>query len=141
MKYFLDIEISRSKQGIAISQRKYALEILKGMGYLVVELSNSPMEHNLSLSKEEGDCIKDPSFYRRLVGQLIYLTITRPNLVYSVHVLSQFMDKSWVPHLKVAQQVLRYIKRTPRQSIFLSSTSSLQLNAFCDTNSARCRDT
>ncbi|XP_024029863.1 uncharacterized protein LOC112094065 [Morus notabilis] len=52
------------------------------MEYLGVKPTNSPMEQNLSLSKEEGDCIENPSSYRRLVGQLIYLTITRPDLVY-----------------------------------------------------------
>jgi len=84
---------------------------------LAVKPANSPIEQNLSLSKTDGDFIAEPS-YRRLVGRLIYLTITRPDLVYPVHILSQFMDKPRIPHLDVAQQILRYIKKTPGQGIF-----------------------
>lgn len=100
--------------------------------YLGVKHASSPIEQNLSLNKEEGDCINDPFLYRRLVGRLIYLTITQPDLVYAVHILSQLMDKPCIPHLETAQRVLSYIKHTHGQGIFLPSTSSLQLNTFCD---------
>lgn len=69
------------------------------------------------------------------------MTITRPDLAYAVHVLSQFMSKPWVPHLEAAHRVLSYVKQTPGQGIFLPTTSLIQLNAFCDANWARCHDT
>ncbi|KAM1740735.1 hypothetical protein ACFX12_010944 [Malus domestica] len=141
VKYFLGIEVARSKQGIALCQRKYALEILEDAGFLGAKPSRLPMEPNLSLTQTDGTLLHDPSSYRRLVGRLIYLTITRPNLTYVVNMLSQFMDKPRQPHLEAVHKVLRYIKQSPGQGILLPSTGSLQLQAFCDADWARCKDT
>ncbi|KAK9939067.1 hypothetical protein M0R45_015776 [Rubus argutus] len=141
LKYFLGIEVARSKKGIALCQRKYALEILEDTGFLGAKPSRFPVDQGLSLTQADGSLLIDPSQYRRLVGRLIYLTITRPDLVYAVHILSQFMDKPRQPHLEAAHKVLRYVKQTPGQGILLPSTGSLELRAFCDADWARCRDT
>ncbi|XP_057981269.1 uncharacterized mitochondrial protein AtMg00810-like [Malania oleifera] len=141
LKYFLGIEVACSAKGIFLSQRKYALEILEDAGFLGAKPSNFPMEQNLALSESEGELITDPSSYRQLVGRLIYLAITRPNLAYSIHVVSQFMDKPHIPHLDAGHKVLRYIKKSPSQGLFLSAFSEIQLHAYCDADWARCRDT
>jgi hypothetical protein len=141
LKYFLGIEVACSAQGIFLSQRKYALEILEETGFLGAKPSSFPMEKNLSISEQDGELLADPPFYLRLVGKLIYLTITRPDLAYVVHVLSQFMDKPRQSHLDVAHRALRYLKQSSGQGILLSATSNLQLHAFCDADWARCRDT
>lgn len=79
-----------------------------------------------------------PSAYRRLIGRLIYLTITRPDLCYSVHILSQFMQQPRHGHWTAALRVLRYLKSAPGQGIFLPATSDLQLHAYCDSDWAGC---
>ncbi|XP_068641857.1 uncharacterized mitochondrial protein AtMg00810-like [Aristolochia californica] len=133
-------KIARSSKGIPLSQRKYALEILDDAGFLVARPLRFPMEQNLALTQSDGELLKDPSSYKRLVERLIYLTITRLDIIYVIHVLSIFMEKPCTPHLEATHRVLRYLKQTPGQGILLSSTSTLQLNAFCDIDWARWKD-
>ncbi|XP_042983276.1 uncharacterized mitochondrial protein AtMg00810-like [Carya illinoinensis] len=90
---------------------------------------------------DQGALLKDPSIYRRLIARLLYLTITRPDLAYSVKLLSQFMQAPRVPHLNAAHKVLRYIKRAPRQGLLYSSQSNLQLAVYCDLDWGACLDT
>ncbi|XP_022853385.1 uncharacterized protein LOC111374861 [Olea europaea var. sylvestris] len=141
LRYFLGIEVARSPLGIHLCQRKYTLDILADSGILGSKPTKIPIEQNQGLSKDSGLPLPDPSVYRRLIGRLLYLTITRPDISYSVQTLSQFMAHPSTIHLAVADKILKYLKRAPGQGIILSSSSSLSLQGYCDSDWASCPDT
>ncbi|OMP05523.1 Integrase, catalytic core [Corchorus capsularis] len=138
LKYFLGIEVARSPSGIVLNQRKYALDILNETGMLGCRPCLFPMEQNHHLEKASGPILADPSLYRRLVGRLLYLTVTRPDLCYSIQVLSQFLHSPRQEHLYAVMRVLRYIKCSPGQGIILPSNGSLEFKAYCDSDWAGC---
>jgi hypothetical protein len=84
----------------------------------------------VKLSADEGDLVEDITMYRRIVGSLIYMTITRPNLNYAVGVVSQFMQTPRKPHLDAMRGILRYIKHTLHCGIFYEAKSQLQVHGY-----------
>lgn len=133
LKYFLGLELARSIAGIYLNQRKYTLDLLKDVGLSSCTASLLPMEQNHHLLQpDDSTTIPDISLYRRIIGRLIYLTISRPDISYSVHVLSQIMANPKTSHMQAAVKLLRYLKGTCGHGLLLSSQSTLQLSAFCD---------
>ena len=90
-KYFLGIEVARQKYSILLSKRKYALNLLEEAGLLGCKPATTPMEANVNLWFDNSHALDDPGRYRRLIENLIYLTVTRPNITFAVGVLSSFM--------------------------------------------------
>ena len=103
LKYFLGIEVARGPRGLFLCQRKYALEIVEKSGLLGSKPTAFPMEENHKLALAKGNVWDDPSRHRRLVGRLIYLTITRPELCYAVYILSQFIQAPREEHMDAAR--------------------------------------
>ena len=86
--------------------------MLKKAGVTGCKLAKTPMEQQLKLSKSDGELLKDSSQFRRLIGKLMYLTLSRPNITYSIHRLSKFLSQSRIPHMRAATRILQYIKGT-----------------------------
>ena len=99
------------------------------------------MEQNLHLSMDVGKLLPDASQYRKLIGRLLYLTLTRPDITYAVHRLSQFLTEPREPHMLAVNRVLQYLKGALSRGLFFSSSSSMQVKAFCDADWAGCPDT
>ena len=118
LKYFLGVEVMRSKRGIFLSQRKYVLDLLSGIGKLAAKSCQSLMAQSLHLTRE-GELFEDPERYRRLVGKLNYLTVTRSDIAYSISVVIQYMSSLTVDHWAAVEQIICYLKRALECEILL----------------------
>ncbi|XP_022008132.1 secreted RxLR effector protein 161-like [Helianthus annuus] len=99
------------------------------------------MEQNTKLAKNDEEVQADANQYRRLVGRLLYLQATRPDITYSVNVLSQFVGDPRANHMEAAMRVLRYLKGTPGQGILLSKGGGTNLVGYTDSDWLGCPDT
>lgn len=106
--------------------------MINDVGVHGCKLVKTPVEVNLKINKDEGELLDDASMYRGLIGRLLFLIISRLDINYSMHKLSQFMSKPREPHLKVAYRVIQYLKGTSRRGLFFPSKSSLHVKAFVD---------
>ncbi|RVX18665.1 Retrovirus-related Pol polyprotein from transposon TNT 1-94 [Vitis vinifera] len=132
LKYFLGIEIAQSSSGVVLSQRKYALDILEETGMLDCKPVDTPMDPNVKLVPGQGEPLGDPGRYRRLVGKLNYLTITRPDISFPVSVVSQFLQSPYDSHWDVVIRILRYIKSTPGQGVLYENRGHTQVVGYTD---------
>lgn len=141
--------MARSSRGICLNQSKYTLELISEAGLLGAKVCNTPMEQNMRFTTKEFDdsnkheetqdaLLQDPSSYRRLIGRLIYLTVTRPDICFVVQTLSQFMQHPKTSHMEAALRVLRYLKSAPGFGILLSTQSSPSITSFCESDWGTC---
>ena len=132
LKYFLGIEVSRSKKGMFLSQRKYVLDLLKETGKIEAKPCTTPMVPNVQLMPDDGDPFYNPERYRRVVGKLNYLTVTRPDIAYAVSVVSQFTSAPTIKHWAALEQILCYLKKAPGLGILYSSQGHTRIECFSD---------
>ena len=138
LKYFLGIEVARSPKGLFLCQHKYTLDILSETGMLGAKPTTFHMEQYHKLSDDSGALFSDPSQYRQLIGRLLYLVITRPEISYSIHILSQFMQETCQRHWEATLRMLWFLKSCPGQGIFLPAHNTVELKVYCDSDWGGC---
>lgn len=138
LHYFLGIEVGYYDNGITLSQAKFTKDLLSDCPYNLPSKASTPLPLNLKLVSDEGNLLSEPELYRSLVGKLNYLTNTRPDLNYSIQVLSQFMQSPRSSHLDALLHTLKYVSTSPSQGILLQASNSLTLQAYSDSDWAAC---
>ncbi|XP_020553461.1 uncharacterized protein LOC110012825 [Sesamum indicum] len=109
-KYFLGIELTRSPGGMLGTQSKYISDIVQDMGLVQAITKNTPLPTGIKLTSECGNLLSDPSRYRRLIGSLLYLSFTRPDVSYAIQQLSQFLQKPCQLHWYAAVHLVKYLR-------------------------------
>jgi hypothetical protein len=127
LRYFLGIEISSTHEGFFLSQEKYIQDLLDRASLTNHRTAETPMELNVHLVATGGESLEDPTRYRHIVGSLVYLGVTRPDISYYVHILSQFVSAPTHIHYSHLLRVLRYLRETISRRLFFPRSSSLQL--------------
>ncbi|KAJ0888786.1 putative RNA-directed DNA polymerase [Helianthus annuus] len=141
LKYFLGIEVLYADKSVCLSQRKYCLELLNEFGYLGCKPVGTPIElsHVVTNKIENSKVVlENITGFQKLVGKLIYLSLTRPDISYAVQFLSQYMHSPCQSHLDIALRLLRYLKQSPGMGIVFRKTGNFDIKAYVDSDWAKC---
>ncbi|CAL1409608.1 unnamed protein product [Linum trigynum] len=137
MKYFLGVEVSQCKSGIFISQQKYTREVLERFKLLECNHVKNPMTPGLKFTKAGDGILVNSTEYKQLIGSLLYITATRPDIMYSVCLLSRFMENPTRQHMLAAKRVLRYLKGTLGYGVlYIREAGEESLQGFTDSDYA-----
>ncbi|KAL9420128.1 hypothetical protein AB3S75_037830 [Citrus x aurantiifolia] len=132
LRYFLGMEVARSRMGISVSQRKYVLDLLEETGMSGCRPSDTPVDPNQKLREVSDGVPVDKGRYQRLVGKLIYLSHTRPDIAFAVSAVSQYMHSPYVEHLEAVHKILKYLKSTPGRGLLFKKSDQRSVEVFTD---------
>ncbi|KAL7589888.1 hypothetical protein Lser_V15G40189 [Lactuca serriola] len=136
LRHFLGLEIEYEVGDIILHQQKYSSDLLKHFGMFNCKPAVSPRDTNAKLYVDVGRKLEDETMYRKLVGNLIYLTLTRAYIAFVVGVLSRYMQNPRKPHLDAFRRVLRYIKATMNYGVMFQREQKCKMVGYCDVDYA-----
>nr|GEW89700.1 uncharacterized mitochondrial protein AtMg00810-like [Tanacetum cinerariifolium] len=141
MSFFLGLQVSQSLGGIFINQSKFALEILKKFGMDSCDSIDTPMVDRLKLDENPLGILVDQTHFRNMVGSLMYLTASRPDLIFAVCMCARYQASPTKKHLEALKQVFRYLKGTINWGLWYSKDTAMELTAYADADHAGCQVT
>nr|GEV52097.1 copia protein [Tanacetum cinerariifolium] len=141
ISFFLGLLISQSPRGIFINQSKYALESLKKYGFESCNPVDTSIVEKYKLDEDKEGKSVDPSHYRGMIGTLIYLTASTPDLQFAICMCARYQAWPTEKHLHVVKRIFRYLRGTVNRGLWYSKDSSIALTAFADVDHPGCQDT
>ncbi|GJY68376.1 putative ribonuclease H-like domain-containing protein [Tanacetum coccineum] len=136
LTFFLGLQVQQKKDGIFISQDKYVADILKKFDFATVKTTSTPMEPNKALVKDEEADNVDVHLYRSMIGSLMYLTASRPDIMFVVCACARFQVTPKTSHLHAVKRIFRYLKGQPKLGLWYPRDSPFDLEAFSDSDYA-----
>ncbi|GJS21231.1 putative ribonuclease H-like domain-containing protein, partial [Tanacetum coccineum] len=136
LTFFLGLKVQQKEDGIFISQDKYVAEILEKFNFATVKTASPPMEPNKALVKDEEADSVDVHLYKSMIGSLMYLTASRPDITFVVCACSRFQVTPKMSHLHAVKRIFRYLKGQPKLGLWYLRDSPFNLEAFSDSDYA-----
>ncbi|GJT94177.1 retrovirus-related pol polyprotein from transposon TNT 1-94 [Tanacetum coccineum] len=141
ISFFLGLQIFQNPKGIFINQSKYALESLKKYGFDSCDPVDTPMVEKSKLDEDKEGKVVDPSQYRGMIGTLLYLIASRPDLQFAICMCARYQARPTEKHLHAVKRIFRYLRGTVNRGLWYPKDSSIALTAFADADHAGCQDT
>nr|GEW34411.1 retrovirus-related Pol polyprotein from transposon TNT 1-94 [Tanacetum cinerariifolium] len=135
------LEVTSAPRGIFINQSKYALESLKKYGFESCDPVDTPMVEKSKLDEDKDGKVVDPSHYHGMIGTLLYLTASRPDLQFAICMCARYQARPTEKHVHAVKRIFRYLRGTVHRGLWYPKDSFVALTAFVDTNHAGCQDT
>ncbi|KAL0367919.1 UNVERIFIED_CONTAM: Retrovirus-related Pol polyprotein from transposon RE1 [Sesamum calycinum] len=139
-KYFLGLEIARSSSGTSITQHKFIRDIIQDTSLLHVKPASSPWLTGLKLCTHNSVPLSDPKPFRRLVGRILYLSFTRPDISFGAQQLSQFVHAPCQIYLETALHLVRYLKGCPERGLFFPASNPFTVTTYYNADWVSCVD-
>ncbi|GJV60730.1 putative ribonuclease H-like domain-containing protein [Tanacetum coccineum] len=136
LTFFLGLQVKQKADGIFISQDKYVAEILKKFDFANVKTASTPIETQKPLVKDEEASDVDVHLYRSMIGSLMYLTASRPDIMFAVCACSRFQVTPKSSHLSAVKRIFRYLKGKPKLGLWYPRVSSFDLESYSDSDYA-----
>nr|GEW04578.1 retrovirus-related Pol polyprotein from transposon TNT 1-94 [Tanacetum cinerariifolium] len=141
ISFFLGLQICQSPRGIFINQSKYALDSLKKYGFESCDPVDTPMVEKSKLDEDREGKAVDLSHYCGMIGTLLYLTASRPDLQFAICMYAQYQARPTEKHIHAVKRIFRYLRRIVNQGLWYPKDSFVALTAFADADHAGCQDT
>ncbi|GJT33880.1 putative ribonuclease H-like domain-containing protein [Tanacetum coccineum] len=136
LTFFLGLQVKQQPDGIFISQDKYVADILKKFDFCSIKTATTPIESNKPLVKDEDGVEVDVHEYRSMIGSLMYLTASRPDIMFAVCACARFQVTPKASHLHAVKRIFRYLKHQPKLGLWYPRDSPFELEAFSDSDYA-----